>query len=363
MISTTSDVLDPTGSQRLTTVRSDSAVITEVAASSSGMPAAISAPDTGTSRTSVTGREVAPALRKPLPSTEVMARPWLASPPPAIRRPGYRAWTAATARSAGATAVTWSAAGPGTWNVTRALRPSAETSPDCPPRPRASGERMSVAARGRRARPVGTSRAAWCIPRPTANATARPPPVSCRSRAGALTTDRSGGMTDRAAPVLHAVFQRAQRPGAREHLLGLGQRVGRGPEQRARDGRVRAGRDHQDVVEDQEQDEEAGGGEQCPGQGVDVQANSAATAQAVREVAERDAVDGRLAGVPDARVAPRRPVPDRQGHPGQERQPDPEHDRVQDEQRHPEPGQAGDVTPRVRVPPAALDVGHDHLPA
>ncbi len=75
MISTTSDVLEPTGSHRLTTVSSDSAVITEVAASSSGMPAAISAPNTSSSRISVIGTEVASAVRKPLSRTELMARP------------------------------------------------------------------------------------------------------------------------------------------------------------------------------------------------------------------------------------------------------------------------------------------------
>ena len=74
MISTTSDVLDPTGSHWLTTVSSDSAVTTEVAASSSGMPAAISAPNTSSSRISVIGTEVASARRKPVSRTELMAR-------------------------------------------------------------------------------------------------------------------------------------------------------------------------------------------------------------------------------------------------------------------------------------------------
>ncbi len=115
----------------------------------------------------MTGTEVASALRKPLPSTELMARPWLASPPSAIRRPGYRAWTAATARRAGATAVTWPAAGPGTWNVTRALRPSAETRARLPG---ASGERTSVAARGSPARALATWRAACRMPGSAANA-------------------------------------------------------------------------------------------------------------------------------------------------------------------------------------------------
>ena len=73
--STTSDVLDPTGSQRLMTVSSASAVITEEAASSRGMPAAISAPNTSTSRISVIGTEVVSAWRNPLSRTELMARP------------------------------------------------------------------------------------------------------------------------------------------------------------------------------------------------------------------------------------------------------------------------------------------------
>ena len=114
MISTTSDVLDPTGSHWLMTVSSDSAVITEVTASSSGMPAAIRAPNTSSSKTSVIGTEVASAWRKPLSSTELMARAALASPPSATSSPGYCAWTAATALSAGATAVAWLACAPGT---------------------------------------------------------------------------------------------------------------------------------------------------------------------------------------------------------------------------------------------------------
>ena len=75
MISTTSDVLDPTGSQWLMTVSNDSADITEVMASSSGIPAATSAPNTSNSSSRVTGTEVASALRKPFSSTELMARP------------------------------------------------------------------------------------------------------------------------------------------------------------------------------------------------------------------------------------------------------------------------------------------------
>ena len=75
MISTTSDVLEPTGSHRLTTVSSDSAVITEVAASSSGMPAAISAPNTTSSSTRVIGTEVTSACRKSALTMSLVARP------------------------------------------------------------------------------------------------------------------------------------------------------------------------------------------------------------------------------------------------------------------------------------------------
>ena len=88
MISTTSDVLALTGSHRLTTVSRDSAVTTEVTASSSGMPAAISAPNTSSSKTTVIGIEVASALRKPLPRTELSARFSLASPASRISRLG-----------------------------------------------------------------------------------------------------------------------------------------------------------------------------------------------------------------------------------------------------------------------------------
>ena len=188
MISTTSEVLDPTGSHWLTRVSSDSAVTTEVMASSSGMPAATSAPNTSSSSTRVMGTEVSSALRKPWPSRELMARPKLASPPSAMRKPGWRAATAATARWAGATAVAWSATGPGTWKVIRALRPSAETRAWLPA---ASGDRMSVAARGSRARTLPTSLTACRMAGSVARV--RPAPrawISTSSVAGELTPSR-----------------------------------------------------------------------------------------------------------------------------------------------------------------------------
>jgi hypothetical protein len=59
---------------------SEIAVITEVPASSSGMPAAISAPNTMSSRISVIGTEVVSAFRKSASTSLVMARSPLASP-------------------------------------------------------------------------------------------------------------------------------------------------------------------------------------------------------------------------------------------------------------------------------------------
>ena len=111
---------------------SASAVNTAVPASSTGMPAAISAPNTAISRISVIGTEVSSACRKSWLTIALAARSALASPASAISRPGWRACTPATARSAGTTVwsswLTW----PGTVKVTRALRPSAETSPVWP---------------------------------------------------------------------------------------------------------------------------------------------------------------------------------------------------------------------------------------
>ena len=91
MISTTSDVLWPTGSHWPMTDVSEIALTTAVAASSSGMPAAISAPNTATSRISVTGSEVISAWRKSWLISELATRSSLASPASAISRPGCRA--------------------------------------------------------------------------------------------------------------------------------------------------------------------------------------------------------------------------------------------------------------------------------
>ncbi len=156
MISTTSEVLDPTGSHCPGMASSETAVMTAVAASSSGIPAAMSAPNTPASRISVTGTEVTSACRKSWLISALAARSVLASPASATSRPGWRAATAATARSAGATAWSSLLTFPGTVKVTRALRPSAETSPGCPG---SSGEAMSRAACGSAASAAVTCRA------------------------------------------------------------------------------------------------------------------------------------------------------------------------------------------------------------
>ena len=88
MISTTSEVLDPMGSQRLGTASSETATMTALPASSTGMPAAISAPNTASSRISVIGTEVSSALWKSLPIIVLAAWSVLASPASATIRPG-----------------------------------------------------------------------------------------------------------------------------------------------------------------------------------------------------------------------------------------------------------------------------------
>ena len=85
-MSTTSEVLCPTGNHWLGIASSEIADITAVAASSSGMPAAISAPNTMISKASETGTEVSSALRKSWESRAVAARSVLASPASMTRR-------------------------------------------------------------------------------------------------------------------------------------------------------------------------------------------------------------------------------------------------------------------------------------
>ena len=135
MIKITSDVLWPTGSHWPTTEASEIALITAVAASSNGMPAAISAPNTSSSKISVIGSEVVSALRKSWLIVAFATRLTLASPISRIRNCGLAAWTEATALSAGTTA--WESFFPVTLKVTSADLPSGEISDPLPGR---SGE-------------------------------------------------------------------------------------------------------------------------------------------------------------------------------------------------------------------------------
>jgi hypothetical protein len=86
--STIEEVVPSTGSQRPGIASSEMAEITAVPASSSGMPAAISAPNTTSSRTSETGTDVISAFLKSWPVELLMARSTLAPPASAIFRPG-----------------------------------------------------------------------------------------------------------------------------------------------------------------------------------------------------------------------------------------------------------------------------------
>ena len=118
--STIEEVVLSTGSQRPGMASSEIAEITAVPASSSGMPAAISAPNTTSSRTSETGIEVTSAFLKSWPVMLPIARSTLAPPASSIFSPGWCAWTAATAFSAGTTAVSSLSGLPATLKVTSA---------------------------------------------------------------------------------------------------------------------------------------------------------------------------------------------------------------------------------------------------
>ena len=109
---------------RLGIASSEIAAITAVPASSSGMPAAISAPNTISSSTSVTGSEVTSAVLKSWPIMRA-GRPVDAGAPGLRRRSGPDGGpaTAATAFSAGTTAVSSLSGLPATLNVTSADRP------------------------------------------------------------------------------------------------------------------------------------------------------------------------------------------------------------------------------------------------
>ena len=86
--STMEEVVWPTGSQWLGMASSEIAEMTAVPASSSGMPAAISAPNTMSSRTSETGIEVTSAFLKSLLVILPVARSRLAPPASSIFSPG-----------------------------------------------------------------------------------------------------------------------------------------------------------------------------------------------------------------------------------------------------------------------------------
>ena len=101
------------------------AAVSAVSASSTGMPAATSEPNTASIRISVIGTEVASALLK---FSELLIACWmLASPVSATRRSGWLACTPATACWRVVTAWSMFVTLPGTWNVTRALCPSFDT--------------------------------------------------------------------------------------------------------------------------------------------------------------------------------------------------------------------------------------------
>ena len=171
--STTDDVVLPIGSQRLGIASSEMADTTAVPASSNGMPAAISAPNTQSSSTSVIGTEVTSARRKSELMMLLVARSTLAWPDSATRRPGWAAWTAATARSAATTVWPELSGLPATLNMISAERPSREIS--LPP-PRVSGDSMPVATLGMPPRAAVTCLMAWRIS--GSAATVRVPPLA-----------------------------------------------------------------------------------------------------------------------------------------------------------------------------------------
>jgi hypothetical protein len=97
------------------------AAVSAVSASSTGMPAATSEPNTASIKISVTGTEVTSALPK---FSESLIACWmLASPDSATRRSGCLACTAATACCREVTAWPMLVTLPGTWNVTRWMIP------------------------------------------------------------------------------------------------------------------------------------------------------------------------------------------------------------------------------------------------
>ena len=125
------------------------------------MPAAISAPNTASSRISVIGTEVTSALRKSESSSAFAAALVLASPASATTRRGYRACTAATAAMSAADGGVGAGVRPGDPERDQGAVPvGGDQARD---RRGASGETMSSAARGSRRSAVTTAWAACRI--------------------------------------------------------------------------------------------------------------------------------------------------------------------------------------------------------
>ena len=222
------------GSHRLGIASSDTATITALPASSTGMPAAISAPNTAISRISVIGTEVSSALWKSWLITVLAAWSVLASPASWTSRPGWLACTRATAARSALTVLSALAFGPATWNVTRAVRPSAEISA-WPPG--LSGDRMSAAARGSRCSALTTSATA---PRSAGSCTYELPGPACP------------GLDE------HALRGRRDHVQLAQHLLGLAGlarvilrlalRAEQVPAEQRHHGQHQPARDHRDPV-------------------------------------------------------------------------------------------------------------------
>jgi hypothetical protein len=165
---------------------SDTDVTTAVRASRIGIPAAMRAPNTASSSTSVSGIDVHSDCRKSWPSRALATRSVLALPASLTRRSGCEAWILRTTARSVSTVVSACEFGPATVKVTRAAFPSLVTSPF----PLlVEGARMSAAACGSAARASLTSRATFRIS--TAEVAAR-----CRSPdLASIRTLSLGGVT------------------------------------------------------------------------------------------------------------------------------------------------------------------------
>ena len=157
-----------------------------------------------------------------------------------------------------------------------------------------------------------------------------------------------------ARTTVRSVQKGRQRAGTSEQVLGLREGVFRLAQQGPRDPGVGSCGQHEDVAEQREQDQARDGGEQRPGQRVDVEADRAGAGRAVREVAELHAVHREPVRV----VLDRRPVPQRHGDSGGEGEPDGEHDAPEDHQRDEHAHQVGELAPGGRVLPVRAGPGH-----